>query len=154
MYTTRSHNIDLTTFTLVLTYHSNPLGLRKNHHNMPSYAIAGASRGIGVRPNKGDLLALALLTLVQYALLKELSADPANVVIGIVRSTGPLEEKIANELPGRKNIHVVYGDLVNLSSLKVLQSLAFPKCSTVVANLYQSRQQIPCLPSPGAVLTS
>ncbi|KAJ9143522.1 NAD(P)-binding protein [Pleurostoma richardsiae] len=67
---------------------------------MPSYAIAGASRGIG------------------YALLKELSADPANVVIGIVRSTGPLEEKIANELPGRKNIHVVYGDLVNLSSLK------------------------------------
>jgi hypothetical protein len=85
---------------------------------MPSYAITGASRGIGVRRSfePTDLKVLTLV--IKYALLKQLSADPANTVISIVRSVEPAKERVAKEFPDRKNIHIVYGELTDLDSLK------------------------------------
>jgi NAD(P)-dependent dehydrogenase (short-subunit alcohol dehydrogenase family) len=50
--------------------------------------------------------------------LKHLSADPSNVVVGIVRSVQPAQDKVAQELPERKNIHLVHGDLTDAASLK------------------------------------
>ncbi|KUI73075.1 hypothetical protein VM1G_09043 [Cytospora mali] len=68
---------------------------------MPSYAITGATSGIG------------------FAIVKNLSADPANTVIALVRDETKAREKISEEFPGRKNIHVVHGDIGNTKSLKV-----------------------------------
>ncbi|KUI56149.1 hypothetical protein VP1G_03479 [Cytospora mali] len=67
---------------------------------MPSYAITGATSGIG------------------FAFIKNLSADPANTVIALVRDETKAREKISEEFPGRKNIHVVHGDIGNTESLK------------------------------------
>ncbi|KAL3459758.1 NAD(P)-binding protein [Aspergillus heterothallicus] len=66
---------------------------------MPSYLITGASRGLG------------------FEFLRQLSADPANLVIGLVRNKSATEEKIVKELSGRK-IHLVQGELTNYDSLK------------------------------------
>ncbi|KAF2670229.1 NAD(P)-binding protein [Microthyrium microscopicum] len=65
---------------------------------MSSYVITGASRGLG------------------FEFLRQLSADPSNTVIGLVRGTAATETKVA-EL-GRKNIHILKGDLTEYSSLK------------------------------------
>jgi len=67
---------------------------------MPSYLITGASRGIG------------------FELLRQLSETPDNVVVTIVRNKTATESKIAAEIPGRKNIFVIQGDLIDLDSLK------------------------------------
>ncbi|KAL4905243.1 hypothetical protein BDW74DRAFT_153286 [Aspergillus multicolor] len=66
---------------------------------MPSYLITGASRGLG------------------YEFLRQLSADPNNLVIGLVRNKAATEEKVANELK-RDNIHIVQGELTDYDSLK------------------------------------
>ncbi|KIA75404.1 hypothetical protein HK57_00123 [Aspergillus ustus] len=66
---------------------------------MPSYLITGASRGLG------------------FEFLRQLSADPANLVIGLVRNKSATEEKVAQELSGR-NIHLVEGELDSYASLK------------------------------------
>ncbi|TVY34157.1 putative oxidoreductase [Lachnellula occidentalis] len=67
---------------------------------MPSYLITGASRGIG------------------FALLEQLSENADNVVLTIVRNKAATESKIAAELPGRKNIFVLQGDLTNVDSIQ------------------------------------
>ncbi|TVY32437.1 putative oxidoreductase [Lachnellula subtilissima] len=67
---------------------------------MPSYLITGASRGIG------------------FALLDQLSENADNVVITIVRNKAATESKIATDLPGRKNIFVLQGDLTDVESIK------------------------------------
>ncbi|KAI1763520.1 NAD(P)-binding protein [Hypoxylon sp. FL1150] len=66
---------------------------------MSSYVVAGASRGIG------------------FEFLRQLSADPAAIVIGLVRDKAGSEKKVAAEI-GRSNIHLVTGDLINHESLK------------------------------------
>ncbi|KAI1771482.1 NAD(P)-binding protein [Hypoxylon cercidicola] len=66
---------------------------------MPSYVITGASRGIG------------------YEFLRQFSADPSAVVIGLVRNTAATEKKVAAEI-GRSNIHILQGDLTDYESLK------------------------------------
>ena len=87
---------------------------------MPSYAITGAARGLGVSLTQPPRKTRATpLTAVQYAFLTKLSADPNNTVIGIVRNVKSAEEKVAKELPDRKNIHLVHGDLTDYASLKV-----------------------------------
>jgi NAD(P)-dependent dehydrogenase (short-subunit alcohol dehydrogenase family) len=66
---------------------------------MPSYVITGANRGIG------------------YAFLQNISKNPANTVIGIVRNVEETEAKIASwRTP---NIHLIQGDLHDYQSLKV-----------------------------------
>ncbi|RAQ75231.1 short chain dehydrogenase (AtsC) [Aspergillus flavus] len=68
--------------------------------NMSSYAITGASRGIG------------------WAFLTNLSSNPANTVIALVRNKAGTEERIAKELAGRTNVHVVHADLDNYKTLQ------------------------------------
>lgn len=67
---------------------------------MSSYLITGASRGIG------------------YEFVRNLSADPANVVVGLVRDKEATDKKVAAEL-GRSNIHIIQGDVTDYNSLKV-----------------------------------
>jgi NAD(P)-dependent dehydrogenase (short-subunit alcohol dehydrogenase family) len=65
---------------------------------MPSYLITGASRGIGL------------------SFLENLSSNPDNTVIGLVRNVADSEAKVASW--NRNNIHFVQGDLSNYESLK------------------------------------
>ncbi|KAL4874392.1 NAD(P)-binding protein [Aspergillus karnatakaensis] len=67
---------------------------------MSSYAITGVSRGIG------------------WEFLRQLSANPANTVIGIVRDKAGTDKHVAEELSDRKNIHIVQGDLTDYASLQ------------------------------------
>jgi NAD(P)-dependent dehydrogenase (short-subunit alcohol dehydrogenase family) len=54
----------------------------------------------------------------QWAFLSNLSSNPDNTVIALVRNKAGTEKRIAEELPGRANIHVLYGDLDNYKSLE------------------------------------
>ncbi|KAL2854590.1 hypothetical protein BJX68DRAFT_253877 [Aspergillus pseudodeflectus] len=67
---------------------------------MSFYAITGASRGIG------------------WAFLSNLSSNPDNTVIALVRNKAGTEKRISEELSGRTNIHVVYSDLDDYNSLE------------------------------------
>ncbi|KAL2865883.1 uncharacterized protein BJX67DRAFT_389020 [Aspergillus lucknowensis] len=67
---------------------------------MSSYAITGASRGIG------------------WAFLTNLSTNPDNTVIALVRNKAGTEKRVAEELVGRSNIHVVHADLNDYRSLE------------------------------------
>ncbi|KAL4882052.1 NAD(P)-binding protein [Aspergillus karnatakaensis] len=67
---------------------------------MPSYLITGASRGLG------------------FEFIRQYSQDPANLVIGLVRSVAATEKKVAAEFPDRTNIHIVHGDITDRESLK------------------------------------
>ncbi|KAK7181593.1 hypothetical protein DPSP01_011403 [Paraphaeosphaeria sporulosa] len=67
---------------------------------MPSYAITGASRGIG------------------WGFVKHLSEDPSNTVIGLVRNAPPTIERVKNELADRKNIHILQADLNDIPALR------------------------------------
>jgi hypothetical protein len=60
-----------------------------------------------------------LINTCQFALLKQLSANPEDVVVAIVENKATTDSKITAEIPGRKNIAVIQGDLANLESLKV-----------------------------------
>ncbi|KAK9320300.1 NAD(P)-binding protein [Lipomyces orientalis] len=66
---------------------------------MPSYVITGASRGIG------------------FEFLRQLSANPDNVIIGLVRNKASTEAKVAKEVPG-KNIHILQADITDNEALK------------------------------------
>lgn len=59
-----------------------------------------------------------LLKPIQFEFVKQLSEDPQNLVIGLVRDKTATEKKVAAELSDRTNVHVVYGDLSSHASLK------------------------------------
>lgn len=66
---------------------------------MPSYVITGASRGLG------------------YAFLQHLSADPSNIVIGLVRNKSEADAKVKKDgLP--KNVHILQADILDIPALK------------------------------------
>ncbi|KAK5958765.1 hypothetical protein OHC33_000608 [Knufia fluminis] len=67
---------------------------------MPSYVVTGASRGLG------------------FEFLRQLSNDPNNTVIGLVRNKTATEKSVAQELSGRKNIHIVQADITDYEALK------------------------------------
>ncbi|KAL2825114.1 hypothetical protein BJY01DRAFT_256337 [Aspergillus pseudoustus] len=67
---------------------------------MPSYAVTGVSRGIG------------------WAFLSILSSNISNTVIALVRNKAGTEKRVAEELPGRSNIHVLHADLTDYESLE------------------------------------
>ncbi|KAM7183489.1 hypothetical protein V8F20_012608 [Naviculisporaceae sp. PSN 640] len=64
------------------------------------YLITGVSKGIG------------------FEFLKQLSEDPQNIVIGLVRDKASTEKKVAQELGSRPNIHILHGDLTKYETLK------------------------------------
>ncbi|GAM42497.1 short chain dehydrogenase [Talaromyces pinophilus] len=67
---------------------------------MPSYFITGAARNIG------------------YGFLRQISADPNNTVIVLVRDKPATDTRISAEMSDRKNISVIQGDLTDIQSLK------------------------------------
>ncbi|KAI1207831.1 NAD(P)-binding protein [Annulohypoxylon truncatum] len=66
---------------------------------MPSYLVTGASRGLG------------------FEFIRQLSADPKAIVIGLARDKMATEKKVSAEI-GRSNIHILQGDLIDYESLK------------------------------------
>lgn len=60
-----------------------------------------------------------LLTSVQFAFTSNLSADPNNTVIGLVRNKQATDEKIEREIPGRSNLHMIQADVGDYDALKV-----------------------------------
>ncbi|KAF2119051.1 hypothetical protein BDV96DRAFT_568960 [Lophiotrema nucula] len=71
---------------------------------MPSYVITGVSKGLG------------------WEFLTQLSSDPNNIVIGIVRNKPATDKRVAEELAGRRNITILAADLTNYNSLKTAAS--------------------------------
>ncbi|KAM3069053.1 hypothetical protein ACMFMG_004233 [Clarireedia jacksonii] len=67
---------------------------------MSVYVITGVSKGIG------------------FGFLKNISEDPKNLVVGLVRDKDGTEKKVTAELGERSNIHILHGDLTNYVSLK------------------------------------
>ncbi|KAH6695130.1 short-chain dehydrogenase [Plectosphaerella plurivora] len=65
-----------------------------------SYLITGVSRGIG------------------FAFLQNLSENPDNIVIGLVRDKATTDKKIAAEIGSRSNIHIFQADLLNYDEIK------------------------------------
>ncbi|KAF9771645.1 hypothetical protein IL306_010701 [Fusarium sp. DS 682] len=78
---------------------------------MAIYVITGISRGLGAIPAHG---------ITQYELLRQLSSDANNTIVGIVRDKPATLEKIAQdaELTKRSNIFVIQADLVDYNALK------------------------------------
>ncbi|ETS80697.1 hypothetical protein PFICI_08226 [Pestalotiopsis fici W106-1] len=67
---------------------------------MPSYVITGASRGLG------------------FELLRQLSSNVNNTVVGLVRNKPAMEKKVSEELGNRPNVHVLQGDLNSYEELQ------------------------------------
>ncbi|ROV87072.1 hypothetical protein VMCG_10900 [Cytospora schulzeri] len=67
---------------------------------MSVYVVTGVSRGIG------------------FEFLKQISADPQALFIGLVRNVAGTEKKVKAELGDRSNVHIVYADLTSHASLK------------------------------------
>ncbi|KAK8113372.1 short chain dehydrogenase, partial [Apiospora sp. TS-2023a] len=53
-----------------------------------------------------------------FGFLRHSSEDSTNLVIGLVRDKAAPERKVAAELGGRPNVHILHGDLTNYASLK------------------------------------
>lgn len=67
---------------------------------MPSYVVSGVSRGLG------------------FALLGQLSSDPENIVIGLVRDVPSTLKRVADEYGSPSNVHILHGDLEDHESLR------------------------------------
>ena len=60
-----------------------------------------------------------LINIYQFELLRQLTENKDNVVVTIVRNKTATDSKVTAEIPGRKNIFVLRGDLTDVDSLKV-----------------------------------
>ncbi|MCJ1314259.1 hypothetical protein MMC25_007939 [Agyrium rufum] len=67
---------------------------------MPSYLITGVSKGLG------------------WEFMTQLSGNPDNTVIGIIRNKPPTAQRVAAELADRKNISLLEADLTDYAALK------------------------------------
>ncbi|KAH7083436.1 putative short chain dehydrogenase [Paraphoma chrysanthemicola] len=67
---------------------------------MSVYVITGVSKGIG------------------FELVKQISANSNDIVIGLVRNKAATEKKVAADLGNRSNVHILHADLTNYASLK------------------------------------
>jgi hypothetical protein len=80
--------------------------------------------GLGLDIIEASCLLLANSVHLQLGFLKNLSSDPSNIVIGIVRNVAEAEAKVSAW--GRSNIHIIHGDLNDYDSLKVFSSTKSP----------------------------
>ncbi|KDN70402.1 putative short-chain dehydrogenase [Colletotrichum sublineola] len=87
---------------------------------MPSYLVTGANRGIG------------------WALLRHISDDANNIVIGTVRNKAAVEKKISDELGSRSNVHIVELEITSYDSIKnsvnVVSEITGDKLDYIIAN--------------------
>ncbi|KAI0102373.1 NAD(P)-binding protein [Nemania sp. FL0031] len=91
---------------------------------MASYLVTGASRGLG------------------FEFIRQLSENPANIVVGLVRDKVGTDKKLVDEklVDGAKgsNIHIVQADLVDYDSLKKSVDAVAPivngKLDCIIAN--------------------
>ncbi|TQN64475.1 putative oxidoreductase [Colletotrichum shisoi] len=87
---------------------------------MPSYLVTGVNRGIG------------------WAFLRNISDDPNNTIIGTVRDKASAEKKIADELGGRSNIHIVEVEMTSYDSIQksvdVVSQITGGKLDYIIAN--------------------
>ncbi|KAI0173864.1 putative short chain dehydrogenase [Pestalotiopsis sp. NC0098] len=67
---------------------------------MSVYVITGVSKGIG------------------FEFINQISADPKNLVVGLVRDKAGTEKKVAAELGDRPNLHILHGDLTKRATLE------------------------------------
>ncbi|RYO97143.1 hypothetical protein DL765_011312 [Monosporascus sp. GIB2] len=67
---------------------------------MPSYAITGVSGVLG------------------FEFLRQISQDPNNTVIGIVRNKPTTDKKVSEHLSGRSNIHILQADLTDYKAIE------------------------------------
>lgn len=65
---------------------------------MSSYVVTGAARGLG------------------YEFIRQLSQDPSNIVVGLVRNKADTDAKVAKE--GLKNVHIIEADINSLPAQK------------------------------------
>ena len=62
--------------------------------------------------------ALLVLNSAQFELVKQISEDPKNLVVGLVRDKVATEKKMAAELGDRSNLHILHADLTSYASQK------------------------------------
>ncbi|PYH82418.1 NAD(P)-binding protein [Aspergillus uvarum CBS 121591] len=67
---------------------------------MPLYLITGASRGLG------------------WGFLRQISSDPENTIIGLVRDKSAPEKKVTEELESCPNIHILQVDITAYEGLQ------------------------------------
>jgi hypothetical protein len=80
--------------------------------------------GLGLDITETSCLRLANSVRLQLEFLKNLSSDPSNIVIGIVRNVAEAEAKVSAW--ERSNIHIIHGDMDNYDSLRVFSSEKSP----------------------------
>lgn len=56
--------------------------------------------------------------LKQFEFVRQLSKDPTNTVIGLVRDKDSTEKKITSELNQPKNVYILEADMTNYAALK------------------------------------
>ncbi|KAK8039619.1 short chain dehydrogenase [Apiospora rasikravindrae] len=87
---------------------------------MPSYVITGVSKGLG------------------FEFLRQISSDPNNTVVGIVRDKPRTEKRVAEELSGRSNITILEADITVYDQIKKASEDAAPilggKLDYLIAN--------------------
>ncbi|KAK8093957.1 hypothetical protein PG997_000642 [Apiospora hydei] len=87
---------------------------------MPSYVITGVSKGLG------------------FEFLRQLSCDPNNTIIGIVRDKPRTDKRVEEELSGRSNITILEADMTIYDQLEKAAEDATPilggKLDYLIAN--------------------
>lgn len=53
-----------------------------------------------------------------FELVKQISEDPKNLVVGLVHDKAATEKKVAAELGARSNVNILHGDPTSYASLK------------------------------------
>ena len=61
--------------------------------------------------------AMLVLNLAWFELVKQISEDPKNLVVGLVRDKAATEKKVAAELGDPPNVHILHADLTSYASL-------------------------------------
>lgn len=58
----------------------------------------------------------------QWEFLNQISSNPDNIVVGIVRNKSSTDKRVAEELSGRSNITILEADLTSYDAVKVLEN--------------------------------
>jgi hypothetical protein len=75
----------------------------------------------------------------QYEFLRQLSADPANIVIGLARDVAKVKATVDADL-NRSNVHIVHGDLDSYDSFKVSLAWSILRLTLTTGDRKQLRQ--------------